>query len=50
MSMVKVREKIAAIVAIALVVVLAAITLTVMGYNIPVLSNISQALGVTGDR
>jgi hypothetical protein len=46
MSWVKVREKFAALVAIVLVIVLAAVALTVFGYNIPVLSDISNALGI----
>ena len=45
MKWVKVREKIAALVAIALVVIFASVGATVAGWNIPVLSDIGQALG-----
>lgn len=50
MKWVKVREKFAALIAVVLVVVLAAVTATVFGYNIPVLSDISRALGIGGGQ
>lgn len=50
MKMVKVREKFAALVAILLVIVLLSVGSVIMGYNIPVLADISHALGVAGKQ
>lgn len=48
MRWVKVRESIAALVAIILVILLLAVGTTIMGHNIPVLADISHALGIHG--
>lgn len=46
MSATKTREKIAAIVAIVLIVVFLAVAAAVMGWDIPILSKITDALGI----
>ena len=48
MNMTKVREIIAAIVAVAVIIVMAAVGAALAGYRIPGLSIISDALGIGG--
>lgn len=48
MSWTKTREAMAAIVAIILVIVFAAIGAAIFGWDIPILSKITDALGLTG--
>lgn len=49
MQWVKVREKIAALFALVLVVLLAALIAVAMGWNVPVLSDLAQQLGYSGN-